>query len=978
MKNITVFLASSDELKNDRNSFHSLVASLDEIFEPRGYRIRCRRWEDFSAFCTGSRTQDDYNRIVRASDICICMFHRKAGEYTIEEFNQALDEYVKNQSHPKTFVYIRALIEGEMEDEALKRFKEDLFDRVGHYWCNYATDDAMKLHFVMQLERIIPSVSGNASVTEGNHFKIENGVVSLYGHKIAELDNLSFAAENPEYLSLKESIARLNTEIAQLRATGVAELQPMIDEKQAELYKKRESLNRLESRLFDLALSINKLIGSGTPVSERKRLAIEMFERGNSKGVVEILNEKDIAADAAQACKEIEQGKLLVDSGRSLIEAGLQKTRSLAEEYVLRAKALMTDYAEPRRFELACHAYEQGIELIRANLSEKELEESLFEYGYFLQINTRYDLAEARYRENLDICQRLAAISPQAYGPSLATIQNNLGVLCSDTQRYEESEEMYLSALNVYQRLTVENPQVYEPDLAMTQNNLGNLYRDTQRYGDSEKMYLSAMEIRRRLAAANPQVYEPGLAMTQNNLGLLYSDTQRYKDSEKMYLSAMEIRRRLAAANPQVYEPDLAEIQNNLGSLYGKTQRYGESEEMYLSVLTVYQWLTIANPQVYEPDLARTQNNLGNLYSDTQRYKDSEKMYLSAMEIRRRLAAANPQVYEPDLAEIQNNLGSLYGKTQRYGESEEMYLSVLTVYQWLTIANPQVYEPDLARTQNNLGNLYSDTQRYKDSEKMYLSALEIYQRLAAANPQVYEPDLARTQNNLGCLYYNIRRYEDSEKMYLSAMEIYRRLASVNPQVYEPDLAMTQNNLGCLYYNIRRYEDSEKMYLSAMEIYRRLAAANPQVYEPDLATTQYNLGCLYYNIQRYEDSEKMYLSAMEIRRRLAAANPQVYEPGLVRACNNLSFLFLAQGNFEEAERYTREGSKYDSTHHTVYTNLAASLLFQGRYAEAEEIYLRYKEELKEDFLSDFEDFYRRGIIPPEREDDVERIKKLLSK
>ena len=748
MKNITVFLASSDELKNDRNSFHSLVASLDEIFEPRGYRIRCRRWEDFSAFCTGSRTQDDYNRIVRASDICICMFHRKAGEYTIEEFNQALDEYVKSQSHPKTFVYIRALIEGEMEDEALKRFKEDLFDRVGHYWCNYATDDAMKLHFVMQLERIIPSVSGNASVTEGNHFKIENGVVSLYGHKIAELDNLSFAAENPEYLSLKESIARLNTEIARLRATGVAELQPMIDEKQAELYKKRESLNRLESRLFDLALSINKLIGSGTPVSERKRLAIEMFERGNSKGVVEILNEKDIAADAAQARKEIEQGKLLVDSGRSLIEAGLQKTRSLAEEYVLRAKALMTDYAEPRRFELACHAYEQGIELTRANLSEEELAKSLFEYGHFLQTNKRYDLAEVRYRENLDICQRLAAISPYAY----------------------------------------------EPDLAGTQNNLGVLYNNTQRYKESEKMYLSALKICQRLTAANPQVYEPDLAMTQNNLGLLYSDIRRYEESEEMHLSAVEI----------------------------------------------YQRLTIVNPQVYEPDLAMAQSNLGTLYKDTRRYEDSEKLCLSAMEIRRRLAAANPQVYEPDLA------------------------------------------------------------------------------------------------------------------------------------------MTQYNLGCLYTDTLRYEDSEKMYLSAMEIRRRLAVANPQVYEPDLADTQYNLGCLYYNIQRYEDSEEMYLSALEVYQRLTAVNPQVYEPYLVRACNNLSFLFLAQGNFEEAERYAREGSKYDFTHHAIYTNLAASLLLQGRYAEAEEIYLRYKEELKEDFLSDFEDFYRRGIIPPEREDDVERIKKLLSK
>lgn len=197
-------------------------------------------------------------------------------------------------------------------------------------------------------------------------------------------------------------------------------------------------------------------------------------------------------------------------------------------------------------------------------------------------------------------------------------------------------------------------------------------------------------------------------------------------------------------------------------------------------------------------------------------------------------------------------------------------------------------------------------------------------------------------------------------------------------MYEPDLAGIQNNLGILYKDTQRYEDSEKMYLSAMEIYRRLAAVNPQVYEPDLAMAQSNLGTLYKDTRRYEDSEKLCLSAMEIRRRLAAANPQVYEPYLVRACNNLSFLFLAQGNFEEAERYAREGAKYDSTHHTIYTNLAASLLLQGRYAEAEEIYLRYKEELKEDFLSDFEDFYQRGIIPPEREDDVERIKKLLSK
>ena len=145
MKTITVFLASSKELINDRNSFQALIASLDDLFEPRGIRIKCRRWEDFSAFCTGTRTQDDYNKIVRSSDMCICLFHKLAGEFTIEEFNQALDEYKSTQDHPKTYVYMRTLVEGEVESDDLKAFKDELFKSIGHYWCNYANDDTMKL-----------------------------------------------------------------------------------------------------------------------------------------------------------------------------------------------------------------------------------------------------------------------------------------------------------------------------------------------------------------------------------------------------------------------------------------------------------------------------------------------------------------------------------------------------------------------------------------------------------------------------------------------------------------------------------------------------------------------------------------------------------------------------------------------------------------------------------------------------------------
>lgn len=73
-RTITIFLASSEELINDRNSFQALIAGLDDIYEERGIRIKCKRWEDFNAYCTGERTQDQYNLIFICIIPDICFF----------------------------------------------------------------------------------------------------------------------------------------------------------------------------------------------------------------------------------------------------------------------------------------------------------------------------------------------------------------------------------------------------------------------------------------------------------------------------------------------------------------------------------------------------------------------------------------------------------------------------------------------------------------------------------------------------------------------------------------------------------------------------------------------------------------------------------------------------------------------------------------------------------------------------------------
>lgn len=69
MKTIKIFLASSEELADDRNAFGNLVRRLDKIYEKRGIRVELFEWEDYDAAYNNRRKQDEYNEQIKASDI---------------------------------------------------------------------------------------------------------------------------------------------------------------------------------------------------------------------------------------------------------------------------------------------------------------------------------------------------------------------------------------------------------------------------------------------------------------------------------------------------------------------------------------------------------------------------------------------------------------------------------------------------------------------------------------------------------------------------------------------------------------------------------------------------------------------------------------------------------------------------------------------------------------------------------------------
>ena len=699
-RKITIFLASSEELINDRNSFSDLIRSLDDIYEDRSIRIKLQKWEDFFAYCTGNRTQDEYNQVLSASDMCICLFHKRAGQYTVEEFHHAIAEYQRTGDHPKTYVYARALVEGEVEEEELKQFKDELFKQMGHYWCNYATEDSMKLHFVMQFERLINDSLGHRE--DNQNLSIEQGNVMLHGRKVADYNNIPFAANNTEVIALKEKIAALDKDIVALRSIGNDALTPMINAKADERHQCQKQLEQLEKQLLNTALSISKMISSGHPISERKRAAIEMFEQGNNKGVLDMLNEEDIERDYQSAKNKLAAGKQLEEAAQKVIQAAQDEIRSLVEEYLLKAKTWVSTYSEANRFDEACKCYEQAIALTRESLPEENLAERLFEYGLFLQDNNQYHQIETYYQEALTIRERLAKAHPEAYEAKVAMTLNNLANLYHKTQRFGRAEEYFLRASEIYERLATAHPEAYESYVAMTLNNLAGLYDDKRRFTEAEAYYLRALEIYERLASAHPEAYESYVAITLNNLAVLYCNTQRINDAEAYYLRALEIYERLASAHPEAYESYVAGTLNNLANLYSDTQRINDAEAYYLRTLEIRERLASAHPEAYESDVARTLNNLANLYYETQRFNDAEAYYLRALEIRERLASAHPEAYESYVANILNNLAVLYSNTQRFNDAEAYYLRALEIYERLFSQWPDLYASGVQMVQKNL------------------------------------------------------------------------------------------------------------------------------------------------------------------------------------------------------------------------------------------------------------------------------------
>lgn len=449
--------------------------------------------------------------------------------------------------------------------------------------------------------------------------------------------------------------------------------------------------------------------------------------------------------------------------------------------------------------------------------------------------------------------------------------------------------------------------------------------------------------------------------------------------ASKYYDRALNSARQLAQDSPDAYRPLLAKTLNNMALLYSESPNNREAESLFQESLALFKSLSQDDAQNYSHLVASTLNNMAVYYSLSANQADKvEELLRESLAAYEALSAERRELYAPEMASVWNNLAILYDETDRHLDSEQAYKKALELYRQLS-SNSSAFDADYAATLNNLSAFYfREGNHLYESQNLLNQALEIYRRLAVDDPQRYAPMLAVSLNNRSVQDFALNRKDDGEKSFVEALNIYRNLVDSSPRYYLPRLANGLYEQAIRYYQDGELEKSESLFRESLDAFRALAEVNEMQYLPEVAKLLRNLANVCDKQQNWLDAEELYQEELTINSSLAQNNPDEYNSHLARTYGNLSNHAILTRDFARAADYARRGLAIDDSRLFIQANLAAALLFMGQTGQAQDIYKKYRRELKQTFLDDFRQFENLGIIPAEARQAVESIKQIINR
>jgi len=630
--------------------------------------------------------------------------------------------------------------------------------------------------------------------------------------------------------------------------------------------------------------------------------------------------------------------------------------------------------------------------------------------GALLYSNNKIIRAKQSYEESLQVYRKMTEKNPDAYLPFLAMTLNNLGLLLKKTNNILAAQKAYEEALQIRRKLSEKNSGAYLHLLGETLINLGVLLSDNNNITNARESYEEAMKIYRQLSVIDPNIYLKYVAKLSNNLGNMLSDNNNIVESKRLLEEACQIYRQLAKNTPDVYLPEVAMTLNNYGlCLIKDIDEIDNAEKAYLESLTIYRELVQKNSDTYLPYLAKILNNIGGLAFRKNDIVESKKYCEEALRIYRDLSEKNIETYMPDLALTLNNYASFLYNNDEVLECNKAYEESIRIYRLLASRNPDTYLPGLAMALLNWGDFLTNNKYISRAKKPLEEALVIYRVFAKQSPDFYLPDVANSLNKLGLWFCANIKLDSALIFFKESLYIYEQLANKNPKNYNIEVSTMNINISIVYGELLKnsgdmslkviglgfVEDANQRLMAYADEYSGVKINREKIKklknffkEFNQSTFKLNQKLKYLIVleeqnkvekdihQRVVRQEEIIDILNDIEKDMP--NNQDIKKEISNRYGTLSWYQIFDKQFAVAEQSARKGLNKDSNLEWISTVLSISLLYQGKWEEAELIYINLKDKkngnltYKESFLMDLDALEKEGITHP----DVQKARALL--
>ncbi len=159
-----IFIASSNELKDDRDDFREFISVQNDFLHRKGIYLELIQWEYFNDSIVPDGKQNEYNSALKTCDMFVSLFYTKVGKYSEEEFDIAYKNLL-DTGKPNVWVYFKQGFSSVNRDILTVFNFQDKLNALKHYYSTYDNIDDLKNQFKRQLdifiekalEKIIPA-----------------------------------------------------------------------------------------------------------------------------------------------------------------------------------------------------------------------------------------------------------------------------------------------------------------------------------------------------------------------------------------------------------------------------------------------------------------------------------------------------------------------------------------------------------------------------------------------------------------------------------------------------------------------------------------------------------------------------------------------------------------------------------------------------------------------------------------------------